>query len=354
MDEVLDVREGMRCVRFESGRVGVVDAGGKVLLQLGNAVSLEFAKHGFVKVTSRKATPRKAVHSLHKAADAQTPQATGNPQTPHSPNTYFVDLKSKQVYAQMPKILHFGDFEIAYIGRFLCTRTRQFYEVLSHPSFVWKGKGGLYLSLPCDGVPEEKILKMMLEKPRHTQMCLLRGDERKVYWLLGKFADDSVLVMDSKGAHYYVSLSKQSGQARRRKLGCITNEVERSMMMRAVDEIGIEVENRIRKEQEIAKSVAARNRSNDMRKLKSVIPFCIGNKWGLRQEGRIITPPIYRNITPPVGRYCAFEMYPEQWGVIAIDGKVEVEPRYQEVVIYQNGMVDLTVVRGKIVSKKLP
>lgn len=352
MDEVLDVREGLRCVRFESGRMGVVDAGGRVLLQLGNAVSLEFAEHGFVKVTSRK-----AVHSLHKAADAQTPPKTKAPQitqAPQSPNTYFVDLKSKQVYAQMPEILRFGDFEIAYIGRFLCTRTRQFYEVKSHPSFVWKGKGGLYLSLPCDGVPEEKILKMMLERPRHIQMCLLKGDERKVYWLLGKFADDSVLVMDSKGVHYYVSLSKQSGQARRRKLGSITNEVERSMMMRVVDEIGIEVENRIRKEQEIAKSVAARNRSNDMRKLKSVIPFCIGNKWGLRQEGRIITPPIYRNITPPVGRYCAFEMYPEQWGVLAIDGKVEVEPRYQEVVIYQNGMVDLTVVRGKIVSKKLP
>lgn len=339
----------LRCVRFESGRVGVVDAGEKVLLRLGNAVSLEFAEHGFVKATSRK-----AVHSLHKAADAQTPKATGNPQTSHCPNTYFVDLKSKQMYSQMPEILRFGDFEIAHIGGFLCTRTRRFYEVKSHPSFVWKGKSGLYLSLPHDGVPEDIILKMMLEKPRHIQVCLLKGDESKVYWLLGKFDDDSVLVMDSKGVHYYVRLNNKSGKVHKRKLGSITNEVERSMMMHAVDDIEVEVDNRIIKEQEMAKSIAARNRNNDMRKLKSVIPFCIGNKWGLRQEGRIIAPPIYRNITPPVGRYCAFEMYPEQWGVLAIDGKVEVEPRYQEVVIYKNGMVDLTVVRGKIVSKKLP
>lgn len=349
MVEVLDALGDLRCVRFQSGRVGVVDSGGKVLLRLGNAVSLEFAEHGFVKATSRK-----AVHSLHKAADAQTPKATGNPQTFHCPNTYFVDLKSKQMYSQMPEILRFGDFEIAYICRFLCTRTRQFYEVKSHPSFVWKGKGGLYLSLPYDGVPEGNVINMMLEKPGHIQVCLLKGDERKVYWLLGKFEDDSVLVMDSKGVHYYVWLNNKSGKVHKRKLGSITNEVERSMMMHAVDDIEVEVDNRIIKEQEMAKSIAARNRNNDMRKLKSVIPFCIGNKWGLRQEGRIITPPIYRNITPPVGRYCAFEMYPEQWGVLAIDGKVEVEPRYQEVVIYKNGMVDLTVVRGKIVSKKLP
>ena len=342
MVEVLDALGDLRCVRFQSGRVGVVDSRGKVLLQLGNAVSLEFAEHGFVKVTTRKAG---ALCNLF-------PNATADIHS--SGHSFFVDLKSKQMYSQMPELLHFGDFEIAYIGRFLCTRTRQFYEVKSHPSFVWKGKGDLYLSLPYDGMPEGNVINMMLEKPGHIQVCLLKGDERKVYWLLGKFADDSVLVMDSKGVHYYVWLSKQTGQARRRKLGSITNEVESSMMMHAVDDIEIEVENRILKEQEIAKSIAARNRNNDMRKLKSVIPFCIGNKWGLRQEGRIITPPIYRNITPPVGRYCAFEMYPEQWGVLAIDGKVEVEPRYQEVVIYKNGMVDLTVVRGKIVSKKLP
>lgn len=55
-----------------------------------------------------------------------------------------------------------------------------------------------------------------------------------------------------------------------------------------------------------------------------------------------------------MGRYCVFEQYPTQWGVMAIDGKVEVQPLYQEVVLHRNGRVDLTVTRGKVVTRTLP
>ena len=39
--------------------------------------------------------------------------------------------------------------------------------------------------------------------------------------------------------------------------------------------------------------------------------------------------------------------------MIAVDGKVEVEARYEDVVIHSDGMVDLTVRPGKVISKKL-
>ena len=42
------------------------------------------------------------------------------------------------------------------------------------------------------------------------------------------------------------------------------------------------------------------------------------------------------------------------WGVIAVDGKVEVEAKYEEVVIHADGTVDLTVRLGKVITKKLP
>lgn len=85
----------------------------------------------------------------------------------------------------------------------------------------------------------------------------------------------------------------------------------------------------------------------------SVEPFQIGNKWGLRSKGRIMVPPIYRNVQSPVGRYCAVETYPGIWGVIAVDGKVEVEARYEDVVIHTDGTVDLTVRPGKVISMRL-
>ena len=87
--------------------------------------------------------------------------------------------------------------------------------------------------------------------------------------------------------------------------------------------------------------------------LVSVEPFQIGNKWGLRSKGRIMVPPIYRNVQSPVGRYSAVETYPGIWGVIAVDGRMEVEARYEEVELHPDGTVDLTVRRGKVISMKL-
>ena len=67
-----------------------------------------------------------------------------------------------------------------------------------------------------------------------------------------------------------------------------------------------------------------------------------------------MVPPIYRSLKSPVGHYCAVETCPHVWGVIAVDGKVEVEARYEAVVIHTDGTVDLTVRPGKVITKKLP
>ena len=39
--------------------------------------------------------------------------------------------------------------------------------------------------------------------------------------------------------------------------------------------------------------------------------------------------------------------------MIAVDGKVEIEPRYEKVEIRPDGTVELTVVKGKTVVKRL-
>lgn len=76
-------------------------------------------------------------------------------------------------------------------------------------------------------------------------------------------------------------------------------------------------------------------------------------KWGLKSNGRMVVPPLYRTKHAPVGIFCAVESCPGIWGVIAIDGKVEIEPRYEGVVIRPDGTVKLTVFNGKTVINKL-
>lgn len=79
----------------------------------------------------------------------------------------------------------------------------------------------------------------------------------------------------------------------------------------------------------------------------------MGMKWGLKLGERIVVPPRYRNILPPVGHYCAYEENACQWGVMALDGRVVVEARYQKVSIENNGTVHLTVIPGKVKTIKL-
>ena len=319
--EIFDTQGTLRCVRFESGHVGVVDAQGKVLLERTQFQRLEFAEHGFLKA--------------------------------HCGREFFIDLKSGELYAHMPEFVRYGDFELASIGGFLCTRTKKLYEVSAHPAQAWLGKGGLYLSLPYKGEPEERVLRGMVERRRPYYVCLLKGDERKVYWLLGKFKDDSVLVMDEQGMHRHVWLDRETGKVKRRNLGRIAQEEDRSGMRQALDEIERAVARSLAEEAAKERREALLERERQIRTLTAVEPFQIGDKWGLRQGGRILAPPIYRRIQTPVGRYCAFELHPRRWGVMAVDGKTEIDPRYEAVVIHPDGLVELTIRPGRVVTREL-
>ena len=319
---MLDTRGALRCVRFKSGNVGVVDDQGKTILELGDYQQLKFAENGFLRVFNGR--------------------------------EFFIDMKNGELYAQMPEFVRFGDFELANIGGHLCTRTQKLYEVKAFPAEAWHGKQGLYLSLPYSGEPDEKIKKMMIWPLSRYVVCLLNGDESGVYWRIRVFEDHTLLVMDDAGNYYYVKKSVRSRKAVKEPLGQAKNEADRMMLLHAVREIEEKVADHLRKVAEQAKREAEREREQQIAMLVSAEPFNIGNKWGLRSKGRIVVPPIYRSVKSPVGRYCAVETYPGIWGVIAVDGKVEVEARYVDVVIHSDGMVDLTVRQGKVISKKLP
>ena len=288
IQKVLDTRGALRCVRFESGNVGVVTTQGKTKLVVGPFQQLSFADNGFLRVFNGR--------------------------------EFFIDMKNGELYAQMPEFVHFGDFEIANICGYLCTRTKKLYEVKAIPAEAWHGKYGLYLSLPYSGEPEEKIKKMMIWTPSRYVVCLLNGDESGVYWKMRVFEDYTLLVMDDQGNYYHVKRSARSRKAVKEHLGQAKNEADRMMIVHAVREIEEQVADYLKMESAKAKREAEKERELQMATLVSAEPFNIGNKWGLRSKGRIVVPPVYRSVKSPVGRYCAIEAYPGIWGVMAIDG----------------------------------
>ena len=353
IQKVLDTRGALRCVRFESGNVGVVTTQGKTKLVVGPFQELSFADNGFLRVFNRRSSESHQ-DRLNDRVASEEDEVNGR--------EFFIDMKNGELYAQMPEFVHFGDFEIANIGGYLCTRTKKLYEVKAIPAEAWHGKYGLYLSLPYSGEPEEKIKKMMIWTPSRYVVCLLNGDESGVYWKMRMFEDYTLLVMDDQGNYYHVKRSARSrsvARPQRKKavkvfLGQTKNEADRMMIVHAVREIEEQVADYLKKEATKAKREAEKEREQQMAMLVSAEPFNIGNKWGLRSKGRIVVPPVYRSVKSPVGRYCAMESYPGIWGVIAVDGKVEVEARYEDVVIHTDGTVDLTVRPGKVITKKLP
>ena len=370
IEKVLDTRGALRCVRFASGNVGVVNTQGETKLVVGPFQQLNFAGNGFLRVYNRVSSERRDPSSLGLSRNiVQTraePNLLGyaecsrystklieNEEGKANEREFFIDMKNGELYTRMPEFVHFGDFEIAVIGGYLCTRTRKLYEVRAVPAEAWHGKYGLYLALPYNGEPEEKIKKRMIYDLSRYVVCLLNGDESGVYWKMQVFEDYTLLVMDDEGNYYHVKRSTRSKKAVKEYLGVAGNEADRAMLLRDVREIEGQVAERLKKEAAKAKREAEKERERQMATLVSAEPFRIGNKWGLRSKGRIVVPPIYRSVKYPVGRYCAMETYPHIWGVIAVDGKVEIEAKYENVVIHTDGTVDLTVRAGKVISKKL-
>ena len=344
MAEIFDTREdGLRCVRFVSGEVGVVDGHGKVIFAKRKFKHAAFAAHDFVKLRSSKEKVMQDPELRYMLRDEHCSCI----------HIFYVDLRSGQMFGCMPELHRYGNFEVLFIREHMFTRTKPCYSSDTHPSFVRSSRNGLYLEFVADDGTEKDVFQKLLYKQPLYNKCLIKGDEDRTYWLEVKFEDESVVVMDDEGMHYYVRLDKKTGKVVWRELGRTDNSAERSVVNMSVNDIKVEVRDRMLRDKEEEQKAAARDRKKRLDGMTGVVPFQMGGKWGLKQDGRIILPATYRTIHVPVGKYCAVEKYPGIWGVIAVDGKVEIDPRYEKVEIRPDGTVELTVFNGKTVLRKL-
>lgn len=171
--------------------------------------------------------------------------------------------------------------------------------------------------------------------------CILVNDDTDWYIVYTRHDDGSIIIMDCNKNYYYVEQGKK-----KRYIGNEQNDDEIRNLKYAIKQLG----EKARRKTEHTQAEKQRKR---LMQLQNAEPFQMNNKWGLRLDGRVIVPPIYRSIKEPVGNYCAVEQSPQRWGVILLDGKVIVDTCYYEVDIKKNGTANLTVFPGKTIKVKL-
>ena len=324
--EVFDICGDWAAVRFGNNRAGVVNETGQPGIQLDRCRKMKFMKGDLLAVTD----------------------CAGNES--------YIDLKVNRTYREKPVVLSFGCMELPYGGVELLKVGTFFFSRTGKPYVSMRGvdQNGIYfydfyLKIPDYRVPKD----CQLVDPVWTTLfdvfaCVLAGDEEEVYWCCGRLADRSIVVMDGNGNYYHVEKGKE-----KRYIACNTprpgEEDFHTVMERLKEEAGRRAGIAQRKQLQEEEQ----KRLKRLEEIRDALPFRMGMKWGLKLGERIIVPPKYRKILPPVGYYCAYEENACQWGIMALDGKVVVEARYQKVDIECNGTVHLTVIPGKVKTIKL-
>lgn len=177
------------------------------------------------------------------------------------------------------------------------------------------------------------------ETSKHV--CIIAGDDTDYYWFCGSLHDGSIIVMDRK-ERYYLSMKGKAKEYVAKNNPDSPDEDIHHVLPR------------------LLKDAAERQREKERRKqaeiyaLNEISPFRIGAKWGLKgSDGRMIVTPRFNRIFTPIGNFCVFEQYHDQRGVMTVDGRIIVEPKYVDVKIEADGTALLKKITSEVVRMKL-
>ena len=317
--EVFDTKGDWAAVRFEDYRMGIVDDSGEPRIRIDCYRKLKFLKEDIIAVTDNNG------------------------------NDFYIDLKVNRIYKEKPAVLLFGSVELLRVGDVFLSRTKKPYATMRGLDVNSIYFYGFYLKIPDYRAPRDcKLVDAVWSTLFDVFACLLEGDDEEVYWCCGHLADRSIVVMDGNGNYYHVEKGKK-----KQYIACNAPQPGEEDFDTVVGRLKEEAVRRAEKSYQQQQFEEELKRQKRLEEIRDVLPFQMGLKWGLKLGERIVVPPKYRKILPPVGYYCAYEENACQWGVMALDGKVVVEARYQEVDIECNGTVHLTVIPGKVKTIKL-
>ena len=222
----------------------------------------------------------------------------------------YLDLYSWQLYDSKPEVRRCGEVEVLKVQHRCYSRTRKVYVSYNDFGRVLLTNRGFYLSV--------------FESPERNY-CLLPGDYERFYSFRRLLPDGSIVVEDGSGRLFHVAdgLEKVPVDG-----------------LEAVERLAEGIQQRLEAEEEAKKRKILED-------YQQAVPYCMGSKWGLKVGNRLTVPPVYRTVRVPVGKYCVVEKNYGQWGLIAIDGSVLIEPKYPEITLGEDGVVTVTSVTGK-------
>ena len=182
---------------------------------------------------------------------------------------------------------------------------------------------------------------MMKATVDSNRVCFLRGDYEHVYWMCATLRCGCIVVMDSKQDYYLVD-----SYLKKTYIGCNNPKNENEDLHIVMPRLGKKYYDEMML-QEKKKAASEMILLHEKSVAGHVELYQAGKKWGIKVDGRVVVPPLYRSIAQPVGAYCAFEQIPRHWGVMTLKGKVIVDAKYEKVEIRDGGIAVVTDITGK-------
>ena len=316
--EILGMKEHFAVGRLQGMRARVMDDTGTIVAELDNCREVKFLKDDLLLV-----------------------RGIGNA-------VLYMDLRNGRCYSVRPRVWRYGSIEWLQVNHDYCSRTKQPYTNRCglHPlSIVGMD---FYVKMYDNTVPS-RCRRMEYEGFCYEpQVCLLEGDEERVYYLSGRLPDRSIVVMDDEGRYYHVEKGREKRYVACNRPSGPEEDFEVAMAL-LQKQVGERMEERLREEE----CQAEKKRQRILSRSGDAVPYQVGAKWGLRTAERILIPPVYRRILQPVEGYCAYQDNSCQWGVLTVDGRVVIPARYMEVRIEPDGTAHLILVPGKMEMVKL-
>ena len=174
-----------------------------------------------------------------------------------------------------------------------------------------------------------------------NRVCFLRGDYEHVYWMCATLRCGCIVVMDSKQDYYLVD-----SYLKKTYIGCNNPKNENEDLHFVMPRLGKKYYDEMML-QEKKKEASEMILLHEKYVAGHVELYQAGKKWGIKVDGRVVVPPLYRSIAQPVGAYCAFEEIPSYWGIMTLKGKVIVDAKYEKVEIRDGGIAVVTDITGK-------
>ena len=174
-----------------------------------------------------------------------------------------------------------------------------------------------------------------------NRVCFLRGDYEHVYWMCATLRCGCIVVMDSKQDYYLVD-----SYLKKTYIGCNNPKNENEDLHIVMPRLGKKYYDEMML-QEKKKEANEMLLLHEKSEAGHVELYQAGKKWGIKVDGRVVVPPLYRSIAQPVGVYCAFEEIPRYWGIMTLKGKVIVDAKYEKVEIHDGGIAVVTDITGK-------